>query len=71
MRQIFIIPGGNSVKKSKEIFDYYMENLERYPYRMFINWSFGKNYGSYMSLPNADDSHAPTGDKLSAVEIGL
>ena len=24
-----------------------------------------------MSLPNADDSHAPTGDKLSAVEIGL
>jgi len=24
-----------------------------------------------MSLTNADDSHAPTGDKLSAVEIGL
>lgn len=42
VRQIFIIPGGNSVKKSKEIFDYYMENLERYPYRMFINWNFGK-----------------------------
>ena len=43
VRQLFIIPGGNSVKKSKEIFDYYMENLERYPYRIFINWRWGKD----------------------------
>lgn len=43
VRQLFIIPGGNSTKKSKEVFEYYMENLERYPYRMFINWRWSKD----------------------------
>lgn len=43
VRQLFIVPGGSSVKKSKEVFDYYMGNLERYPYRMFINWKFGSD----------------------------
>lgn len=43
VRQLFIIPGGNSVKKSKEVFEYYMENLERYPYRVFIYWRWGKD----------------------------
>lgn len=43
VRQLFIIPGGNSTKKSKEVFEYYMENLERYPYRMFINWRWNKD----------------------------
>ena len=42
VRQLFIIPGANSIKKNKEVFEYYMENLERYPYRMFINWRWGK-----------------------------
>ena len=43
VRQLFIIPGGSSTKKSKEVFEYYMENLERYPYRMFINWRWGSD----------------------------
>lgn len=46
IRQLFIIPGGSSTsstKKYKEVFDYYMENLERYPYRVFINWLWGKD----------------------------
>ena len=29
VRQLFIIPGANSTKKNKEVFEYYMENLER------------------------------------------
>lgn len=43
VRQLFIIPGGNSTKKSKEIFEYYMENLERYPYRMDAARLYGKS----------------------------
>ncbi len=40
IRQLFIINGGNDLKKTKEVFTYYMENIERYPYRMFICWKF-------------------------------
>ncbi len=43
VRQLFIIPGGNSQKKSREALEYYMDNLERYPYRVFIYWQWGKD----------------------------
>lgn len=40
IRQLFLFPGSDKPEKMKKYFSYYMENLNSYPYRVFINWKF-------------------------------
>ena len=45
IRELFLMPGGLSTAGIKAIHKEYHENLARYPYHTYINWSFTKDDG--------------------------
>ena len=48
LRPIFIMPGGTTEKGSKAAADEYYSNIDRYPYQVYINWSFTASVGNLL-----------------------
>lgn len=48
IRTIFIMPQGNNTNGAKAAFNEYHANISKYPYQMYINWSFGANDGNIL-----------------------
>ncbi len=43
MRNIFIMPKGTKEAGTKEAYEYYRANYQRYPFHIYINWHFHEN----------------------------
>lgn len=48
IRSLFIMPGGTTEKGSKASAAEYYANLDRYPYQVYINWSFTTPAGNIL-----------------------
>lgn len=48
IREIFIMPGGTTEKGTKAAADEYYANIDRYPYQVYINWSFATSQGNIL-----------------------
>ena len=48
IREIFIMPGGTTEKGTKAAADEYYANIDRYPYQVYINWSFATLQGNIL-----------------------
>ena len=48
LRPIFIMPGGTTEKGSKAAADEYYSNIDKYPYQVYINWSFTSSVGNLL-----------------------
>lgn len=48
LRPIFIMPGGTTEKGTKAAADEYYSNIDKYPYQVYINWSFTSSVGNLL-----------------------
>lgn len=48
IKALFVVPGGETVAKNKNVFDGYMANIAKYPYQQFLVWQFGDNDGNIL-----------------------
>ena len=48
LRPIFIMPGGTTEKGSKAAAEEYYSNIDKYPYQVYINWSFTSSVGNLL-----------------------
>ena len=48
LRPIFIMPGGTTEKGTKAAADEYYSNIDKYPYQVYINWSFSSSVGNLL-----------------------
>lgn len=48
LRPIFIMPGGTTEKGTKTSAEEYYANIDKYPYQVYINWSFTTSVGNLL-----------------------
>ena len=48
LRPIFIMPDGTTEKGSKAAAEEYYSNIDKYPYQVYINWSFTSSVGNLL-----------------------
>ena len=48
IRTIFIMPHGNTMEGAKTAFNEYHKNIAKFPYQVYLNWSFGAQDGNIL-----------------------